>query len=144
MSVDYAVTGSGFNQADSLDFGGSLPSGTINFGIGEDSAQLEIVVTSDTSTEFDEMFEVTLSNVTGGYGLNTSSLTATIENDDSSLSISADDAAKNEGQNGDTTPFTFLVTRGGNTSGEVTADYTIILNNANACLLYTSPSPRDA
>ncbi|HRW75698.1 MAG TPA: Calx-beta domain-containing protein, partial [Saprospiraceae bacterium] len=80
-SVNYTVTGSGANPADAADFGGTFPTGTVNFAIGESSKPLNIGVSGDMSVESDEGFTVTLSipvNATIGTG----SATGTIFNDD--------------------------------------------------------------
>ncbi|MEM8857655.1 MAG: Calx-beta domain-containing protein [Chloroflexota bacterium] len=131
VSVNYAVSGSGANPADSTDFGGSLPSGMLSFGVGEDTKTLEIAVSGDDTTESDETFDVTLSSMTGGYSIATGDVTSTIENDDRSISISTLSAVKNEGQSG-ITPFTFLISRSGETSGAITADYVVVPNSATS------------
>ena len=122
-SVTYAVTGSGINSANATDFGGSFPSGTINFAAGEVSKTIVVNVTGDTTIEPDEGLTVTLSNVTGA-ALGTATATGTIVNDDASLSIAATSASKPEG-NSDSTPFTFTVTRTGNLSTAASANFTI-------------------
>ncbi len=132
ISVDYGVIGNGANPANSSDFAGGYPSGTLNFGIGEDTAQVEVAVNGDTATEEDETFAITFSNATGGFTLDSNSLTGTIENDDRSIAISGDSAIQEEGQDGETTDFTFLVTRIGNPVGAITADYQVVLNNTSA------------
>ena len=131
VSVDYSVAGTGANPANVIDLNGSFPSGTLNFGIGEMTKQIEVTVSGDTDTESDETFIVTLSNPTAGFTLDAATATSTIENDDRSLSISVIDAVKDEGDSG-TTAFTFLVTRSGLSTGAVTADYAVILNNSAA------------
>ncbi|MFK7802368.1 MAG: beta strand repeat-containing protein [Anaerolineae bacterium] len=131
VTVDYDVSGTGADPANTTDFGGTFPSGSVSFGIGEATKQLEVAVSGDDTTEADETFAVTLSNMTGGYALATDTVTSTIENDDRSISISVDSAIKDEGDSGDT-PFTFLISRTGLATGSVTADYAVILNNATA------------
>ena len=64
---------------------------------------------TDTIIELDEAFAVTLSNLAGARS-GISSATATIENDDAGLSISAASASSVEGQSG-STPFTPSHTR---------------------------------
>ncbi|MEM9773859.1 MAG: Calx-beta domain-containing protein, partial [Chloroflexota bacterium] len=131
VSVDYSVTGSGANPANAADFGGVLQNNTINFGIGEDTKTIVVAVSSDSTTENDETFDVTLSNMTGGFTIATGDVTSTIENDDRSISISALSAVKDEGQSG-VTPFTFLISRSGETSGAITADYVVVPNSATS------------
>lgn len=74
-SVDFTVAGSGTNPADADDFGGTLPSGTVNFAAGESEATLTISVSNDADIEADEAFTVTLTE--GG-----ASADGTILNDD--------------------------------------------------------------
>ena len=119
-SVGWAVTGgepSGntFGAADVADFGGTLPSGTVNFAAGETSKVITLNVTGDTGFEFEEGFTVTLSNPTGAT-ITTATAIGVIQNDDIGLGISASDATKAEGNTG-TTPFTFNVQRGIPASG---------------------------
>jgi len=60
-AVNWAVTGSGTNAADNADFSGStLPSGTVNFAVGETSKTITVNVQGDTIPELDETFTVTL------------------------------------------------------------------------------------
>ncbi|MBU6346782.1 MAG: hypothetical protein KGR70_16085, partial [Cyanobacteria bacterium REEB494] len=47
-SANWAVTGSGTNQADATDFGGTLPSGTVNFAAGETGQTITVNVSGDT------------------------------------------------------------------------------------------------
>lgn len=81
-SVDYAVTGSGSQVADAADFGGILPSGTLNFANGESSKTITINVSGDSNVESNEGFTVTLSNPSDGFTLTTPSATGTILADD--------------------------------------------------------------
>ena len=80
-SVDYAVSG----EADDGDFGGALPSGTVNFAAGETSQTLTIAVSGDVAPELDESFTVTLSNATNGAAISTATANGTIRNDDGVL-----------------------------------------------------------
>ncbi|OSO93382.1 hypothetical protein B7O87_05635 [Cylindrospermopsis raciborskii CENA303] len=76
-SANWAVTGSGINPANATDFGGILPSGTVNFAVGETSQTITINVSGDTTIENDEGFTVTLSDPIGAV-LGTSSSGNTI------------------------------------------------------------------
>ena len=131
-SVAWAVTGSGANPADAADFGGTLPSGTVSFADTEASKVVTVNVSGDTSVESGEGFAFTLSSV-GIVGLvlgSPTSATGTIQNDDSSISIAALSANKSEG-NSSTTPYTFTVTRAGNTTASATVDYQTTGSGAN-------------
>ncbi|NLQ06822.1 hypothetical protein FLX35_01600 [Cylindrospermopsis raciborskii LB2897] len=76
-SANWAVTGSGINPANAPDFGGILPSGTVNFAVGEISQTITVDVSGDTNIENDEGFTVTLSDAIGAV-LGTSSSGNTI------------------------------------------------------------------
>ena len=130
-TVNYAVTGSGALSANANDFGGTLPSGTVNFAAGESSRAITVAVSGDTDVESDETFTVTLSNPSTGAQLGTSAATGTILNDDIDLSIASANADRSEGQSG-LTQFTFTVTRTGDTSGATTVNYTVSSNSSNA------------
>ena len=77
-SVDFAVAG----NVDAADFGGTLPTGTVNFAIGETATAIEILVSGDTELEFDEDFTVTLSNASGDAVITTATAAGTLQNDD--------------------------------------------------------------
>jgi hypothetical protein len=124
-SVDWAVTG----DVDAADFAGGLPGGTFTFSPTQTSASLAVLVNTDLELEPDEAFQITLSNPTNGARLGTASAGGVIRNDDAAavpgvLSIAAADASKAEGDSGGT-PFTFTVTRSGNTSGAASVDWAV-------------------
>lgn len=123
-TVDWAVTGSGANAANELDFGGALPSGTLTLPAGQDSVTLTVYVSGDLQGEPDENFTVTLSNPSEGTSIDNASATATIEADDIVFSIAAPENAS-EGADGDTTYFDFVVTRSGNLTGAQTLNWAI-------------------
>ncbi len=81
-SVNYAVTGSGGNPANTTDFGGSFPSGAINFAPLETSKQIQINVSGDVTDENNEGFTVTLSGPSMGTSISGSTATGTILDDD--------------------------------------------------------------
>ena len=83
-SANWAVTGSGTNQADVTDFGGTLPTGTVNFTAGETTKTIIVDVLGDTTVEPDEGFTVTLSNPTNAT-ITTATAVGTITNDDRTL-----------------------------------------------------------
>lgn len=123
-TVNYAVsgaTGSGTAPADAADFAGSaFPAGTVSFAPGQTSRTLTIPVAADGLLEANERFAVTLSGVSGAT-IGTASAQGIIRNDDvapppASFAIVRLSASRTEGGSGGTTPFTFTVTRGGNTA----------------------------
>ena len=101
-SVDFATSGSGVNPASSSDFGGTLPSGTINFAAGQTTQTITIDVSSDLLVEPHENFTVTLSNPSAPATITTATAEGRIQNDDvSSISVAvapssvAEDGATN-------------------------------------------------
>ncbi|MGO8489896.1 Calx-beta domain-containing protein [Rhizobium ruizarguesonis] len=89
-SVAWAVAGSGTHPVDAADFGGSLPSGSVNFAAGETNRSITLHVTGDTTFEPDEGFTVSLANATGAT-VTTASAMGTILNDDVGTPVCLDD-----------------------------------------------------
>ena len=81
-SVNYTVAGNGTNPANTADFGGVFPSGTVTFTPLETSRQVQINVSGDVTDEMDEGFSVTLSGATGGAVITTSTAIGTILDDE--------------------------------------------------------------
>ncbi|HSW91798.1 MAG TPA: hypothetical protein VLG09_04080 [Candidatus Saccharimonadales bacterium] len=81
-SANWAVTGTGINPANATDFiGGVLPSGTVNFAIGDGTKFITVSVAGDVTVENDETFTVTISSPVGAT-INTATAIGTITNDD--------------------------------------------------------------
>ncbi|MBE9604195.1 pre-peptidase C-terminal domain-containing protein [Acetobacteraceae bacterium H6797] len=118
-TVDWSVAGSTSKPASADDFvGGAFPSGTITFGVGETTKTITVNVAGDSIVEQDERFTVSLSDPTGAE-IKTAAATSIIRNDDvppSYFGIAAASSDKAEGNSG-TTPFTFTITRSGDTTG---------------------------
>ena len=129
-TVHYSLTGSGANPADDEDFVfGLFNDGVIDFGIGETSRVINIVVQGDTLFEADEGFTVTLHSPSAGSAITTASAAGTIVNDDPAppatfLAIAALDAVQAEGDIGETF-LTFTVTRSGDTTAAGSVDYAV-------------------
>ncbi|WP_242027345.1 Ig-like domain-containing protein [Sphaerospermopsis sp. FACHB-1094] len=149
-TVNWTVAGSGNNSANTADFVNSVfPTGTITFAPNENTKVITVNVNGDTAFEQDETFTVTLSSPSNGAIISTASATGTITNDDNnaivppSLAIAATNAVKPEGNTG-TTPFTFTVTRIGNTTGTNSVNWTVAgsgNNPANAADFANSVFP---
>ena len=84
VSVAWAVTASGANAADALDFAGAaLPSGIATLAAGQTSQQITLNVVGDGFFEGNESFTLSLSNPVGGILLaGATSASGRIQNDD--------------------------------------------------------------
>ena len=82
LDVDFIVVGSGANPADDVDFGGTLPSGTISFADGETTKTISVDISGDGDIEPDETFEVQLQAPAVPFTFDSQTATGTIQNDD--------------------------------------------------------------
>ena len=132
--VTYAVTGSGTNAADSLDFGGTLPTGTVMFGGTEATATITVPVSGDTDIEMNEGFTLTLTGADVDDMNNTA--TGTIIDDDTPIvqrvSIDSSPAVMDEGDDGETTNFVFTVTRTDASMDPAEVTYAVTGSGTNA------------
>ncbi|WP_408038871.1 beta strand repeat-containing protein, partial [Tenacibaculum amylolyticum] len=135
-SVNYAVTGSAGNPANAADFGGSLPSGVVNFAIGETSKIITINVSGDTVFEPEEEFTVTLSGATG-TDIGTTTATGTINNDDPALTVSSPTIT--EGNSGTSNADITVTLSSPAPAGGTTIYYTVVPGTAVAGVDYTAP-----
>jgi hypothetical protein len=127
-TIDWAVIGSGGNQANANDFvGGALPSGSVVFGVGETSKTITVEVAGDTLTELDEQFAVQLSSPGTGVTIapNAGTAVATILSDDLGVTLIGLDVDRQEGADGTQTAFTYQLLRAGNTDSAITVNYQI-------------------
>ncbi|MCW2244172.1 Ca2+-binding RTX toxin-like protein [Azospirillum canadense] len=135
LVLDFAVTGFGTAAADTADFGGQLPGGTVTLAAGQTSATVTVAVAGDTLAEADESFAVTLSqqaNAATKAVIAAPRATVTIENDDGALTprldIAATSATVQEGQNA---KATFTITRSDNSLDPVSVAYTVAGSGPN-------------
>ncbi len=127
-SVNWAVANGTTTAADFT--GGVLPTGAVSFAVGETSKTVTVNVAGDALVEANETFNVVLSGASGAT-LGTASATGTILNDDTlpTLAIAATSASKAEGSSG-ATPFTFTVTRSGNTGIASSVGWSVVEGSA--------------
>ena len=122
---------------DGDDFSG-LIEGQVSWAAGETGSKtITVKVSADTDIEPTESFVVVLESATGAtINPNQAEAVGTIINDDSAappvLGIVAASANKNEGSTGGTTPFTFTVTRNGDTSVASSAKWDVYSNGTPA------------
>lgn len=128
-SVDWNAAGSGLRPVGSGEF--VAQTGTVTFADGETSKEFTVYINADTLGEYDETFSVSLSNPSYGSTASAATATGTVINDDAVLLISADAASTPEGNTGEETPFTFTVTRSGDTSATSSVLWEVIPSGAN-------------
>lgn len=129
-TVDYAVTGSGDHQINKDDIDsilingvpvktGDFVNGKLTWDEGNtDDQTVEVRIKHDDVGEWDEQFQLSLSNPSFGSNLGTDTVTQTVTNDDPVLRLSMLNRSIVEGNDVDSgTAFTFVITREGNTSG---------------------------
>ncbi|NVK32786.1 MAG: cadherin [Gammaproteobacteria bacterium] len=127
-TVDWAIGGTGANPIDAQDFGGTLPSGTVNFAAGESSVDVTVSLSGDQTVESDETIRMTLSNarLTDNTVQNIVDATADVSvlNEDQSFKVEAANGQITELDSG-TSQISFTVTRTGNTTEAATIDYEV-------------------
>ena len=128
------VTDGSLVAVDGTDFGGSLPSGTVSFGIGETSVTQVISVSADSLYESDEGFKVTLLDGTTTLA---ESDVVTITNDDAGISIAVDTGSFTEGSVVDGyEELTYTLTRQGNLGQESTVEWAVTEGSIAVADLY--------
>ncbi len=133
-TVDWSVNGSGTNPADAADFGGALPGGTLTLPAGQADTTLTVYVSGDTLAEANETFQVTLTNPSTGVTIDTATADGTILTDDTNYFISRSDTEVVEGDPGDTSVFTFEITREGDVSTASTVSWSVAGIGSSAAL----------
>ena len=113
QTVSYNVSGSGNSPTTSTDFAnGILPSGVLTFMAGDSSETITVSVVGDPIIEADETFTVTLSNLSAGLILDTSTALGRILDDDT-VNTDGDDYSDNTSTAG------FVSINGAATSGRI-------------------------
>jgi hypothetical protein len=129
--VDWAVT---TGTAVAADFtGGALPTGKVTFAAGQALQYLTVKVAGETLPEANETFTVALSNPTNGavLGYSSQALGTILDDDTPTLAIAANQNFTPEGNAG-STPFTFAVTRAGNTAVASTVRWDTLIPSGSA------------
>ncbi len=82
-TVNYSVVGIGGNPVDATDFGGTLPSGQVQFLAGQATSEtVRLNLVADAALEGDERLLIRLSSPSDGAQLDADSFAVTITNDD--------------------------------------------------------------
>ncbi|QOZ22711.1 Calx-beta domain-containing protein [Bradyrhizobium sp. CCBAU 51753] len=132
-SVNWVISLNNAPAANGVDFVGPL-SGALTFAAGETSKLITINVAADKVLEPTEIFQVDLYGAANAtIAPSAASAIGAIQNDDTApiVSIAPLSADKAEGDSG-LTPFTFNVSRGGDTSGSTSVNWVMSLNNTPA------------
>ncbi|WP_346288025.1 Calx-beta domain-containing protein [Zoogloea sp.] len=128
-SVEWNAAGSGLRPVGNSEF--LTQTGTVTFADGETSKEFTVHVNADTLGEYDETFSVSLGNPSYGSTAAAATATGTVINDDAVLLIAADHASTPEGDTGEETPFTFTVTRSGDTTVTSSVLWQVIPSGTN-------------
>lgn len=117
-TISWSVVGGSSNPVNGEDFlGGVLPSGTLTFSAGEDSAVIHVPVLGDSNVEPNESYRVVLGTPNAGASINNGSVDGLILNDDHTFSVAVNTPNVTEGGEGSTPSLSFTVSRSGYTSG---------------------------
>lgn len=112
-------------------------SGTLTFGPGETSKTFTVSITNDTSVEKNEVFTVSLKNVSGGAQLGTTTkAVVTIQEDDSSIDFAQSNYVVSESSG----VMQIKLRRNGSTSGVATVDLNISSGSATAGVDFIKPA----
>lgn len=124
--VNWAVSGVGGRPVTNADFqGGLFPTGSLTFGPGETTKPITVNVNPDAVVEFNETFAVTLSGAVGA-SLGTATASSIIVNDDGTSLVLSAGVTKVEGSAaGGMTPYTFTVARIGTITGTSTVNWAV-------------------
>lgn len=127
LIVNFNVSGSAtfatdYTQSGATSF--SATQGTVSFLADEATKTVTVTPVEDSLLEPDESVVLTITSGAGYSAGLTPSASGSIVNDDKSVSITADALSHDEGDAGNT-PFTFTVTRTGDTTGTDTVDYVV-------------------
>ena len=124
--VNWSLIGAGANPVDAADFGGTLPSGSIEFGPGETVKTLTITPSADTVFESHEGYEIVLTQGSDGFVLLQDTASGLVLNDDAGLTLVATNLNAVEGNPGDPSQITFTVERTGDLNAVTTVDWSLV------------------
>lgn len=126
-TVDWVLNG----DVDEVDFGGTMPSGTVTFAAGELSRQVSVTLTGDRTIESNENLTLTLTNAGANAALGTTAAATTITNDDIGFSLSELATRVLEGAQGQQSAITFVVSRSENLNQPMSIQYRLFSYGAN-------------
>ena len=145
-SVQWHVQGYGNNPVDAADFGGTLPSGTVEFAAGQSSAVIRFSPTPDSHYEPTEGLQVVISTSTPGMSVIQDRATGSLINDDARLSLDGSGLTAAEGNSDTPRQLNFTVQRQGDLTQSVSVDWRVVFGSDadSASLADFSPAPPSA
>lgn len=135
-TVQWHVQGFGNNPVDAADFGGTWPSGTVEFAPGQSSAVIRFSATPDSHYEPTEGLQVVISSTTPGMTIIQDRANGSLINDDARLSLDGSGLVAAEGNSDTPRSLNFTVQRQGDLTQSVSVDWRLVFgsdaNSANA------------
>ncbi|GJN56188.1 Calx-beta domain-containing protein [Pseudomonas tohonis] len=128
-SVQWHVQGYGNNPVDAADFGGTLPSGTVEFAAGQSSAVIRFSPTPDSHYEPTEGLQVVISTSTPGMSVIQDRATGSLINDDARLSLDGSGLTAAEGNSDTPRQLNFTVQRQGDLTQSVSVDWRVVFGS---------------
>ena len=134
-SVQWRVQGFGNNPVDAADFGGTWPSGTVEFAPGQSSAVIRFSASPDSRYEPTEGLQVVISSTTPGMTVIQDRANGSLINDDARLSLDGSGLVAAEGNSDMPRSLNFTVQRQGDLTQSVSVDWSLVFgsdaNSAN-------------
>lgn len=132
-TVQWRVQGFGNNPVDAADFGGTWPSGTVQFAPGQSSAVIRFSATPDSQFEPTEGLQVVISSTTPGMTVIQDRANGSLINDDARLSLDGSGLVAAEGNSDMPRSLNFTVQRQGDLTQSVSVDWRLVFGSgANA------------
>lgn len=132
-TVQWHVQGFGSNPVDAADFGGTWPSGTVEFAPGQSSAVIRFSATPDSHYEPTEGLQVVISSTTPGMTVIQDRANGSLINDDARLILDGTGLVAAEGNSDTPRSLNFTVQRQGDLTQSVSVDWSLLFgSDANA------------
>ncbi|RIA18621.1 Calx-beta domain-containing protein [Ectopseudomonas oleovorans] len=128
-TVQWHVQGFGNNPVDAADFGGTWPSGTVEFAPGQSSAVIRFSATPDSHYEPTEGLQVVISSTTPGMTIIQDRANGSLINDDARLSLDGSGLVAAEGNSDTPRSLNFTVQRQGDLTQSVSVDWRLVFGN---------------
>lgn len=128
-TVQWHVQGHGNNPVDAADFGGVLPSGTIEFAAGQSSAVIRFSPSADSQYEPTEGLQVVISTGTPGMTVIQDRANGSLINDDARLTLDGSGLNAAEGNSDTPRQLNFTVQRQGDLTQSASVDWRVVFGS---------------